>query len=228
MPEASQHPLSDAELTELEACLLAIGGRAPDMEYVDGLFCALLCGPVEVAPQVWLDWLFGELPAEADAAQRLLDLLTRHWNDIARRLALPREALDEDNFYLPLVLENEVQVADGPTLGQHWARGFAAGIGLGGNAWEPLFADDQAAQALAPIVLLDRGAHPEHPDEPVDLNELTDLLPVVVYQLRQWWRLQDAPGTRRSPAKVGRNDPCPCGSGRKYKHCCGAGGVTLH
>ena len=63
MPEASQHPLSDAELTALEACLHAIGGRAPDMEYVDGLFCALLCGPVEVAPQVWLDWLFGELPA---------------------------------------------------------------------------------------------------------------------------------------------------------------------
>lgn len=23
--------------------------------------------------------------------------------------------------------------------------------------------------------------------------------------------------------KVGRNDPCPCGSGKKYKHCCGAG-----
>ena len=25
---------------------------------------------------------------------------------------------------------------------------------------------------------------------------------------------------RRAVAKVGRNDPCPCGSGRKYKHCC--------
>ena len=23
------------------------------------------------------------------------------------------------------------------------------------------------------------------------------------------------------PSKVGRNDPCPCGSGRKYKKCCG-------
>jgi len=23
--------------------------------------------------------------------------------------------------------------------------------------------------------------------------------------------------------KVGRNDPCPCGSGKKYKHCCGRG-----
>lgn len=26
---------------------------------------------------------------------------------------------------------------------------------------------------------------------------------------------------RRDAAKVGRNDPCPCGSGRKYKQCCG-------
>ncbi len=29
--------------------------------------------------------------------------------------------------------------------------------------------------------------------------------------------------TRRVGKKVGRNDPCPCGSGKKYKHCCGAG-----
>jgi len=28
----------------------------------------------------------------------------------------------------------------------------------------------------------------------------------------------------RGQAKVGRNDPCPCGSGKKYKKCCGAGG----
>ena len=28
---------------------------------------------------------------------------------------------------------------------------------------------------------------------------------------------------RRSEPKVGRNDPCPCGSGKKYKKCCGAG-----
>ncbi len=32
-----------------------------------------------------------------------------------------------------------------------------------------------------------------------------------------------APTTvRRTQPKVGRNDPCPCGSGKKYKHCCGA------
>jgi uncharacterized protein len=31
---------------------------------------------------------------------------------------------------------------------------------------------------------------------------------------------------RRAGAKVGRNDPCPCGSGKKFKKCCGA--VTVH
>ena len=25
----------------------------------------------------------------------------------------------------------------------------------------------------------------------------------------------------RKVAKIGRNDPCPCGSGKKYKQCCG-------
>jgi uncharacterized protein YecA (UPF0149 family) len=28
--------------------------------------------------------------------------------------------------------------------------------------------------------------------------------------------------TERRVEKVGRNDPCPCGSGRKYKKCCGS------
>lgn len=35
--------------------------------------------------------------------------------------------------------------------------------------------------------------------------------------------LLDLPGTRkRYLKKIGRNEPCPCGSGRKFKNCCGA------
>ena len=34
---------------------------------------------------------------------------------------------------------------------------------------------------------------------------------------------QKKSGTVVKPHKVGRNDPCPCGSGKKYKNCCGAG-----
>lgn len=42
------------------------------------------------------------------------------------------------------------------------------------------------------------------------------------------WRFLDAKGIqvgtyRRPDPKVGRNDPCPCGSGKKFKKCCGTG-----
>ena len=35
--------------------------------------------------------------------------------------------------------------------------------------------------------------------------------------------LSAATPIRRDQPKVGRNEPCPCGSGKKYKKCCGAG-----
>ena len=54
-----------------------------------------------------------------------------------------------------------------------------------------------------------------------------------LYQLPQWdaifteekrkelYMEQKKSGTVVKPHKIGRNDPCPCGSGKKYKHCCG-------
>ena len=34
-------------------------------------------------------------------------------------------------------------------------------------------------------------------------------------------RLLNPPEAAKAQAKTGRNDPCPCGSGKKYKKCCG-------
>lgn len=34
--------------------------------------------------------------------------------------------------------------------------------------------------------------------------------------------LLNRPEPQKAEKKVGRNDPCPCGSGKKYKKCCGA------
>ena len=54
-----------------------------------------------------------------------------------------------------------------------------------------------------------------------------------LYELPQWDEIftrerqkelyleQKKSGTIIKGAKIGRNDPCPCGSGKKYKHCCG-------
>jgi hypothetical protein len=36
------------------------------------------------------------------------------------------------------------------------------------------------------------------------------------------WEGEPIETVRRESPKVGRNDPCPCGSGKKYKKCCGA------
>jgi uncharacterized protein YecA (UPF0149 family) len=38
--------------------------------------------------------------------------------------------------------------------------------------------------------------------------------------------LGGTPTFRRTMPKVGRNDPCPCGSGKKFKQCCGK--IILH
>ena len=54
-----------------------------------------------------------------------------------------------------------------------------------------------------------------------------------LYELPQWDSIftperkkelyleQKKSGTVVKEKKIGRNDPCPCGSGKKYKHCCG-------
>ena len=44
-----------------------------------------------------------------------------------------------------------------------------------------------------------------------------DLIDVPLYDRPEYL----PPSPYLAPPKVGRNDPCPCGSGRKYKKCCG-------
>ena len=40
-------------------------------------------------------------------------------------------------------------------------------------------------------------------------------------ELKRFYKEQKESGTVRKEKKIGRNDPCPCGSGKKYKKCCG-------
>ena len=73
----------------------------------------------------------------------------------------------------------------------------------------------------------------EQPNAEAALTKLDAAMPPVARLIR-WATLRDREAARvqnsapfprqeapRSAQKVGRNEPCPCGSGRKYKHCCG-------
>jgi uncharacterized protein YecA (UPF0149 family) len=57
------------------------------------------------------------------------------------------------------------------------------------------------------------------------MKEARDTLLDDILGAHDYWfesRINRVP-QKREAAKTGRNDPCPCGSGRKYKSCCGAG-----
>lgn len=54
------------------------------------------------------------------------------------------------------------------------------------------------------------------------LYELPEWLEIFPEEkLKALYKEQKQSGTIRKEKKVGRNDPCPCGSGKKYKYCCG-------
>jgi uncharacterized protein len=64
-------------------------------------------------------------------------------------------------------------------------------------------------------------------------EEIVDQLPVTLQSIAAYWRDPDRPLPQREQllrsTKVGRNDPCPCGSGKKFKKCCGSPALpTLH
>ena len=57
------------------------------------------------------------------------------------------------------------------------------------------------------------------------LAESTEALPHVIKEIYDYWkerRVAADDNIQSFGKKVGRNDRCPCGSGRKYKQCCGA------
>lgn len=97
------------------------------------------------------------------------------------------------------------------------------------EAWQAMFDDHRADQMVLPIVALSS----EVPDEisegitPEMRQTTLDQLPAALQMIAAWWR---SPSARREPArsvKVGRNEPCRCGSGKKFKKCCGAAGGSL-
>src|SRR6266446_1126655 len=52
--------------------------------------------------------------------------------------------------------------------------------------------------------------------------ELGDVLKTAVLAIYEFWSSYDQnPNPIRASVSPGRNDPCPCGSGKKYKRCCG-------
>jgi uncharacterized protein len=222
-------PLSAAELAQLSAFLARIkSDDALTLEGLDGFFCALIAGPDLVLPSEYLPVVWGgSTPgdgvfADAEEANTILQLMMRHWNAIIAEL-------ETHSVYEMLLGEP----GERGLIGRAWARGFMRGVAMRHASWRELFTNQNEGQLLT-IPLVAGEIDPDFPPEPLPTEKVEQLILWMGAGLGRAYRhfanrrqaaspdAASARTVRRDGQKVGRNDPCPCGSGRKFKRCCGA------
>jgi uncharacterized protein len=223
-----------------------------DAVMLDGYLCGVLVQPVLLEPATWLAHVFDfdgrPLPDDVDASwrERTTGLILR------RHAALNRAMLEDGWFDpLVLELDDEAAAGDGGAAPQGEPDPSDPGAGLSpvSQALMPWVAgfqhaclsfpdlaempDDAVMAALARlyrhlpaetdeerevVATLDR----EHPLATLDAA-MEDLVVTVadLHDLTRDMRYHVDTVKRETP-KVGRNDPCPCGSGKKFKQCHGA------
>lgn len=206
---------------------------AMDLEELDGFFAALQCCPESVQPAEFLPVILGdavdnlEIFPGPENAKLFFDLVAYYWNAVA-------DAFDSATFFDPLILEND----DGKFYGNNWAIGFLRGMELREKAWRQVLDTEEKFAWLIPILAL---ANEENPDP--ELRSYTELVTdelrekllagvsemvthmyhfFAPYRELKASAAADSGNPSATKRKIGRNDPCYCGSGEKYKKCCGS------
>jgi uncharacterized protein len=218
--------LTSEMIEELHEFLLS--DQTPDdcmlVTDLDGFLAGVVIGPELIMPSEWMPVIWhGEQPdfRSLEQAERIMGIVMTRYNEIIRSLD------DEPSTFAPILDE----APDGRPLAADWAEGFMDALGLCPDAWEPLFEDKATTLLMGPILAQ---LHDKDGKSLIDGSveeqqkiraEGAEALPHVVKKIYDFWKAQRRPApVVRGPAgkKVGRNEPCPCGCGRKYKRCCGA------
>ncbi|HFC8497563.1 TPA: UPF0149 family protein [Neisseria subflava] len=186
---------------------------------VQGFMMALLSGPDALNPTNWLPEILGE-ESLFDAKERteIERLVMAMAADM--RMKLNEKILPDLWFY-----EDEAGNPDFYT----WCNAYLYALDIVPTDWFEAVDQEEFEDLFYPIMALG-GIYDDEENGEVILHlnekELTQLesdLPHVLLDIYWYWQaIINKPQTvRREGEKVGRNDPCPCGSGKKYKACCG-------
>jgi uncharacterized protein len=214
-------PVEDMALDALDA-FLSSDDSPPDsmmLSDLDGFLTAIAVGPELVMPSEWLPviWGGGE-PVFADEAQMqaVLGGILSRYNQIRDEIA--------SGTFEPILWSD----ADGIAIGADWAEGFMQGVTLRASKWARLFRSEDGAGLIFPILALCGDENGESllglelEDEDRIAAEAAILLPDCAMAIDDYWRRRKPThGATSKTRKPGRNDPCPCGSGNKFKRCCG-------
>lgn len=205
-------------------------GKAMSLDKMQGFFCAIASAPDTILPSQWIPEVFKSVP-ERESIERVQDfmaLMMRFYNSVAATL--------DENQPIKFILKPRLDASQQLDY-QAWCEGYILGWGLSAEEW--LSPGNEPLKKLTFPILLLSGAFKEEaesrgkkylPDAEYTklLQECADSLPEAVAGIYNYWhsRSKHVPTKRESP-KVGRNEPCPCGSGQKFKQCCGKE-RTLH
>jgi uncharacterized protein len=231
--------LTDSDFERLASVLQRFGGKgALNLEQLDGLLAAIVCHPADIPKSEYLPEIWGDAMINEDSfagqpmLQDFLSLVSRHKDAIAH-------TLQSGEVFTPILLAD----TEGNFPGNDWANGFVRGMKLRQPDWVSLFDDENHGGSLVPIFAL---AHEHDPDpemrpfeesvSPERREQLIVGMAAGVMNIYKYFRTHHVSAETSSSAetstyrrfmpKTGRNEPCPCGSGKKFKHCCGR--VTLH
>jgi uncharacterized protein len=217
--------LRDADIDLLSAYFADpdLGDDVMTLPMLDGFLAALAIGPEAIDPSEWMPviWNGAETRFADDAqAQAVVRAIAARMTDITEGLA--------DETYGPLI---EVGDNDKP-LPQSWVDGFMTGASLRQEIWTTLFESEEDDTIAYPILALcdDEEGKPlfdlSARDRKFLLENAPELIAGAVADIADYWKRGGAPPPPAVPIrtgpKIGRNDPCPCGSGKKHKKCCGA------
>jgi uncharacterized protein len=233
-------PLSPEEVVELDEMLAADtqDRETLDVVMLDGFLAGVLLQPETVLPTVWLPLVFAAeasaLPPDGVQLSAAIDLIMRRYNEIAACI-VAREPFNPILFEAVDEHGNPLRGKAGIKALLPWAAGFATAYDAFPALAQMVDTDDDLAASVTGI-LRHLSPGPEATDEEreehareaaeldresplADLDDAIDGVIASVLDIADVTR-PNRPIQRATP-KVGRNDPCPCGSGRKYKQCHG-------
>ena len=211
-----------ARAVPLEQCLAKMAGDAYERAFADPEDRARAESALRARVAVLHDQLDAEVLFEAPDRLRLAPFMMA-WNDEDRAAAVADGSVDAED-------------ADKLVTGAEWVEGFMAAVNDFGSEWPQADGEDELAYTADLVGQLAALRLPEGSDElrkhlvevygeeGADRERLVDEACFAVQDQRMW--VVDhapKPQTRRVEKTPGRNDPCPCGSGKKYKKCHGAG-----
>lgn len=202
---------------------------------LEGFLFAVVAAPELVPPSEWVPFVFGDdEPAfdRAEDAQGVLTDLMALYNRIASSVTDERVALPAGCVFRADTLSN---FDDDAPISQ-WSRGFVWGHQWLENAWSPYVPGDFDEQFSTMLIVLSFFSSRQIADAFLkelgrsDIEETAarfhQVFPAIMAEYARLGRsIQQAllPDDRAPvQPKIGRNTPCPCGSGRKYKKCCGS------